>query len=95
LQCGVVTNWVNTTTGFCNFVCRTETCSHLMIQGCQMVYFQTKIPIWVNFSGSCKGRCWYILRTFGIFCDSLLYLFFLVCCHELSGNPDLINGSIH
>jgi hypothetical protein len=29
-------------------------------QGCQMVCFQTKIPIWVNFGGFCKGRCWYI-----------------------------------
>jgi hypothetical protein len=26
-------------------------------QGCQMAYFQTKIPIWVNFGGSCcNGR---------------------------------------
>jgi hypothetical protein len=30
-------------------------------QGCQMAYFQTKIPIWVNFGGSCNGKCWYIL----------------------------------
>jgi hypothetical protein len=30
-------------------------------QGCQVVCFQTKIPIWVNFGGSCNGKCWYIL----------------------------------
>jgi hypothetical protein len=29
-------------------------------QGCQMVYFQTKMPIWVNFGGSCRWRCWYV-----------------------------------
>jgi hypothetical protein len=26
-----------------------------------------KIPIWVNFGGSCDGRCWYILWSFGLF----------------------------
>jgi hypothetical protein len=41
-------------------------------QGCQMVYFQPKIPIWVNFGRSCNGRCWHMchlvyLRPFGIF----------------------------
>jgi hypothetical protein len=36
-------------------------------QGCQMAYFQTKIPIWVNFRGSYNGRCWYILLPFGLF----------------------------
>jgi hypothetical protein len=46
-----------------------------------MAYFQTKkIPIWVNFGGSCNGRCWYILMAiwsilgpFGIFCGHLVY----------------------
>jgi hypothetical protein len=30
-------------------------------QGCQMVCFQTKISIWVNFGGSINGKSWYIL----------------------------------
>jgi hypothetical protein len=32
-----------------------------------MVYFQTKILIWVNLGGSCNVRCWYILCTFCLF----------------------------
>jgi hypothetical protein len=35
--------------------------------------FQTKIPIWVNFGGSCKGRCWYILWSFCLFFGHWLY----------------------
>jgi hypothetical protein len=41
--------------------------------------FQTKIPIWVNFGGTSKDRCGYILwslglflRTFGTFCGHLV-----------------------
>jgi hypothetical protein len=26
--------------------------------------FRPKIAIWVNFGGSCNGRCWYILWKF-------------------------------
>jgi hypothetical protein len=26
--------------------------------------FRPKIPIWINFGGSCKGWCWYILWPF-------------------------------
>jgi hypothetical protein len=29
--------------------------------------FKPKIQIWVNFGGSCNGRCWYILWTLGPF----------------------------
>jgi hypothetical protein len=32
-----------------------------------------KIQIWVNFGGSCNGRCWYISCPFGIFYVRLLY----------------------
>jgi hypothetical protein len=40
-----------------------------------------KPEIWVNFGGSCNGRCWYTyfmtigsyLRPFGIFCRHLVY----------------------
>jgi hypothetical protein len=46
-----------------------------------------KIPIWVNFGGSCNGRCWYILWTFGLFCSHLVYFMViwyifpvLLCC---------------
>jgi hypothetical protein len=43
--------------------------------------FKPIIPIWVNFGGSCKGRCWYtyfmanwsVLRQFRIFCGHSVY----------------------
>jgi hypothetical protein len=35
--------------------------------------FKLKIPIWVNFEGSCNGRCWYILWSFGLFCGNFVY----------------------
>jgi hypothetical protein len=57
-------------------------------QCCQMVYYQTKIPIWVNFGRSCNGRCWYfyvhivyftaewyILWPFCTVCGNLVYVF--------------------
>jgi hypothetical protein len=54
-----------------------------------MVYFQTKIAIWVNFGGSCKGICWFILWPFAIFGGHLVY--FLRCFgmlyQEKYGNP--------
>jgi hypothetical protein len=58
------------------------------IQGRQMVYFQTKIPIWVNFGGPCNGRCWYILWRFGIFFP-FWYIFtrFGMLYQDKSGNP--------
>jgi hypothetical protein len=33
----------------------------MFLQGCQMFISKPKIIIWVNFVGSCNGRCWYIL----------------------------------
>jgi hypothetical protein len=38
-----------------------------------MVIFKPKIPFWENFGGSCNGRCWYILWTFGLFYGHLKY----------------------
>jgi hypothetical protein len=35
--------------------------------------FKPKIPIWVNFIGSCNGSCWYILWAFGIFYCHLVF----------------------
>jgi hypothetical protein len=39
--------------------------------------FQPKIPIWVNFGGPKNRKCWYILRSFGIFygqcCGNLVH----------------------
>jgi hypothetical protein len=40
------------------------------------VFSNPKIRIWVIFGGSCNGRCWYILWTFGIFFPVL------VCCNK-------------
>jgi hypothetical protein len=39
-----------------------------------MVYFSKQTShFWVNFGGSCNGRCWSILRSFGIFCGHLVH----------------------
>jgi hypothetical protein len=59
---------------------------------------------WINFGGSCNGRCWYILLPFGKFSAHLVYLFcgyfgnsviiwyifprFGMLCQDTSGNPD-------
>jgi hypothetical protein len=48
-------------------------------QGCQMVYFQTKIPSRVNIAESCNERCWYIVGPFGQFYGYLVY--FVVICY--------------
>jgi hypothetical protein len=39
----------------------------LLIRVARWHIFKPKILIWVNFGGSCNGRCWYILWPFGIF----------------------------
>jgi hypothetical protein len=41
-------------------------------QGCQMVYFQTKTPIWVNFGEPWNGKGWHILWPFGIYYGHLV-----------------------
>jgi hypothetical protein len=64
-------------------------------QGCQMIYFPTKIPILVKFGGSFNGKCWSILWPFGLFyshlvyCMAIWYIFFRfgVLYQEKSGNP--------
>jgi hypothetical protein len=41
--------------------------------------FNPKIQTWVNFGGSCIGRCWYILCPFVIFYGHIAHLvYFLV-----------------
>jgi hypothetical protein len=42
--------------------------ARLLIQGCQMVFFTPKVPIWV-FLGACNGKGWYI---FGLFYGQLV-----------------------
>jgi hypothetical protein len=44
--------------------------------------FSLKIAIWVNFGGPCYGSCWYILWSFGLFCDHLEY--FVVIWYNFS-----------
>jgi hypothetical protein len=68
-----------------------------------MVYFLTKIAIWVNFEGFCNGRRWYILWTFDLF-KAIWYIWwsfgifaviwytfprFGILYKEKSGNPAL------
>jgi hypothetical protein len=76
--------------------------AYARIQGCQMVCFQTKIPNWVIFGGSCNGRCWYILGLVGLFYSHGKYfmaiwyilwpLFYIfgILYQEKSGNPSRI-----
>jgi hypothetical protein len=72
------------------------------LQGCQMVYFKTKTPIWVNFEGPKNTKCryilwscrifhghWYILWPFG----NVVIIWYVlprfgILYHEESGNPD-------
>jgi hypothetical protein len=39
-----------------------------------MVHCKPKIEIWVNFGGSCNGRCWHIICAFEIFDSHLVYI---------------------
>jgi hypothetical protein len=73
--------------------------------------FKPKIPIWVNFRGSCDGRCWCILWPFvrfdghlAIFSSFLVhfmviwYVFpVLVSFSKKSGNPgfDYVEEILH
>jgi hypothetical protein len=66
--------------------------------------FKPKIPILVNFVGSCNGRWWYILRPFGLSYGHLLFFWpfgkfyghlvhfprFGILYQEKSGNPGSI-----
>jgi hypothetical protein len=67
----------------------------LHIRFARWYIFKQKIPIWVNFGGSCIGRCWYILWPFGIFTaiwyilwpfgifyGHLVYIYFPVRCNK-------------
>jgi hypothetical protein len=44
-----------------------------IFEGCQMVCFQTKNPIWVNLGGSYNRKCGSILWSFRIFYGNLAY----------------------
>jgi hypothetical protein len=51
-------------------------------RGCQMVYFQTQSPKWLNFGGPQIGKFWYILWTFGIVFGHLGYfmtIWYMLC----------------
>jgi hypothetical protein len=37
------------------------------------IFSSKKSPFWVNFGGSCNGRCMYISRPYDLFYDQLLY----------------------
>jgi hypothetical protein len=82
----------------------------LSIRVARWYILRPKIAIWVNFGGSCNGRCWYILwtfwyilRTFDIFYGHLVnfvviwYIFphFGILYQEKSGNPALDVGRQH
>jgi hypothetical protein len=64
-------------------------------QGCQMVYFRTKIPIWANFGGPyLDGKMLHILWPFGMAkCSFGTFFGFGINHQEKSGNPEEKNGS--
>jgi hypothetical protein len=39
------------------------------------VVFKPKIPVWVNFGGSCNGKCWHILCSVEIIYGHLVYFY--------------------
>jgi hypothetical protein len=49
------------------------------------IVFKPKLPIWVNFIGSCNGSCCYILWPFGIFYGHLVYFVAIWCILLLFG----------
>jgi hypothetical protein len=49
--------------------------NHLItLRVARWLIFKPKIPIWVNFGGSCNTRSWYIIWPFGLFYSYLLHL---------------------
>jgi hypothetical protein len=75
-----------------------------VIQGCQMVYFQTKNPNFGKFWRSSDWKLFIcfitirnILRTLGIFYDHLVHFYgfsrFGIMYQEKSGNPEVIHNS--
>jgi hypothetical protein len=101
-NCDVVAVAALTTDGRAHprsYVCTTEkkelVSNQVLCRVARWYFLKPKIPIWVNFGGSCNGRCWYILRQFGLFCGHLVrfmviwYVFsrFGMLYREKSGNP--------
>jgi hypothetical protein len=50
--------------GWATFFTNYLICSHCT-RVARWLIFKPKIPIWVNFGGSCIRRCWHILWPFG------------------------------
>jgi hypothetical protein len=53
-----------------------------------MYVFSDQFGILVYLGGSWNGKCWYILKPFGIVCIDLIFFRVLLCLsQEKSGNP--------
>jgi hypothetical protein len=78
-------------------------CTGLLLQGCQLVCFQTKPPVLVHFGSSLNGKISIYFMTvcfiswqFGICFGNLLkYPHFGILCQEKSGNPGLLHNPRH
>jgi hypothetical protein len=57
-----------------HFVDPPTTLAQLQSRVARWHIFKPKSQIWVNFGGSCNGRCWFILWAFGLFNGNLVYL---------------------
>jgi hypothetical protein len=51
------------------------------IRDARWFVFKPKIPSWVNFRGSCNGKCWYILCPFSLFYGHWKYFMAMFCDH--------------
>jgi hypothetical protein len=49
--------------------------------------FKPKIPLWVNFEGSCNGKSGYILRPFDLFYGNWKYFMAVFCGHLVDFPP--------
>jgi hypothetical protein len=54
-------------------ICRHQNYRHWLTRVARWNIFKPKIPIWVNFGGSCNGRCLKMLRPNGLFYGHLVY----------------------
>jgi hypothetical protein len=71
----------------CSFTLYYECCqgmyTALWCRVARWFVFEPKIPIWVNFGGSCYGKSWYVLLPFGLFTaiGNILWPFGIFCCN--------------
>jgi hypothetical protein len=69
-------NFIKLGSGFAKVNLPEESINHQLYQGCQMVYFHIKIPIWEYSGGPWNGKCWFIIEPFGILYGHLVHILY-------------------